>query len=157
MQEVIFEKVEANVEKAPEILASRKRRLFARFIDFLILDFLLIVVEILQFEGGLESIGLGIKIILIIIAIIQAVLLTKYGQSIGKKIFKLKIVKRDTGENGGFLTNVLIRNLVISMIGVAQLNVFPIPVIMILDWVFIFGKDKRCLHDILAGTKVIRA
>ena len=36
-------------------------------------------------------------------------LLSRDGQTLGKKALGIRIVKRDTGHNGGFVTNVLLR------------------------------------------------
>jgi uncharacterized RDD family membrane protein YckC len=66
----------------------------------------------------------------------------------------IKIVKFDTGQNGGFVPNVLLRSIVNGLIG-------SIPFIgalyALVDILFIFAEDRRCIHDHLAGTVVIKA
>ena len=60
----------------------------------------------------------------------------------------IRIVKVDTGENGGFVTNVLVRTILNGLIGI-------IPLYGLIDILFIFRGDKRCIHDLIAGTKVV--
>ncbi|MBI4425449.1 MAG: RDD family protein [Elusimicrobia bacterium] len=80
----------------------------------------------------------------------QFYLLTTKGQTIGKRLFKIRIVKADTLENGGFVTNVLLRSIVNGLL-------WFIPVYMVADSLLIFRQDRRCIHDILAGTIVVKA
>ena len=61
----------------------------------------------------------------------------------------IMIVKVDTEENGGFVTNCLLRAFVNNLI--AQI----IPFYGLIDILLIFGSDRRCIHDYLAGTKVV--
>ena len=51
------------------------------------------------------------------------------------------------GNSGGFLTNVVLREWIIGIIGL-----FPIVgiVIIIIDKLFIFREDRRCIHDMIA-------
>ena len=60
----------------------------------------------------------------------------------------IKIVKLD-GANGGFMTNVLMRDIVNGLICL-------IPLYGLVDILFIFSEERRCIHDHIAGTKVIR-
>jgi uncharacterized RDD family membrane protein YckC len=80
--------------------------------------------------------------------ILQAYLLTVLGQSIGKKVMNIKIVKYDTGLNSGFVTNFLIREFLNELIGM-------IPFYELIDALFIFSDNNRCIHDRLANTIVI--
>lgn len=86
--------------------------------------------------------------------IVQVWMLTTRGQSIGKRLLKIRIVLfRDHG-HPGFLHAWLLRNFVPGVIG-------AIPYIGILftlvDVCFIFGEQRRCIHDHIAGTKVVKA
>jgi uncharacterized RDD family membrane protein YckC len=84
---------------------------------------------------------------------LQAYLVATTGQSIAKRLFNIRIVKVD-GSPAGFTAGVLIRNWLIVILQ-------QIPVVnMVLPWIdalLIFRQDRRCLHDLLAGTKVINA
>jgi uncharacterized RDD family membrane protein YckC len=75
------------------------------------------------------------------------------GQTIGKVILKIRIVDLD-GNIPGFGKIVVFRYLIPSI-------AFPIPllgsVFALVDSLFIFGAEHRCVHDYIAGTKVINA
>jgi len=96
-------------------------------------------------EGLLGTIG-GLAIVVILIY--QAYLLTTAGQSIGKKLVHIKIMKANTGGSRGFVTNVLLREIVNSLLAL-------IPLYAIVDILFIFRDDQRCIHDMIAGTRVV--
>ena len=81
--------------------------------------------------------------------IVQVVLLVEYGQTIGKRLGGIRIVMMSAGENGGFVPNVLLRAWLNFIIGI-------IPLYGLVDVLFIFREDRRCIHDLIAGTRVIR-
>lgn len=87
------------------------------------------------------------------LVLVQATLLTVRGQSIGKIITGLRIVRARTGAPAGFLHAFLLR-------GFLPRCLRHLPLIGILFWFvdncFIFRTDRRCLHDLIAGTKVVR-
>lgn len=87
---------------------------------------------------------------LLIFSIIQFIYLTTRGQTLGKMICKVKIVLFEGGNNGGFVPNVLLRAIVNSLIGM-------VPFYGIVDIFFIFREDQRCIHDLIAGTVVVKA
>ncbi len=87
---------------------------------------------------------------LLCLAGVQIYLLTTAGQTIGKKVMNIKIVKFDDESEGGFVTNVLLRGIVNGVIGI-------IPFYGLVDVLFIFREDQRCIHDLIASTKVIKA
>ena len=136
--------LEAGLATMPETfgLASRGARLFAVMVDGITLMALLII-------GGLISPFWG-PIAFGVFMVVQVILLTKDGQTVGKKVLGIRIVKRDTGQNGGFVTNVLLRLVVNGALGL-------IPLYGIVDALFIFRQDCRCIHDFIAGTKVVTA
>ena len=59
-------------------------------------------------------------------------------------------MKINTGENGGFVRNVLLRLIANGMIG-------SIPFYGLVDILFIFRSDRRCIHDLIARTQVVYA
>ncbi len=82
----------------------------------------------------------------------QAYLVATTGQSIAKKLFKIQIVKVD-GSPVNFVSGVLVRNwlmMVLQQIPVVNM------ILPLLDALFIFRQDRRCIHDLIAGTKVIQ-
>lgn len=82
------------------------------------------------------------------IGLYQMYLLSTLGQTIGKKVVNIRIVKIDSGENGGFMTNVGLRLVLSGLLGI-------IPLYTLVDVLFIFRADRRCIHDLIARTRVI--
>jgi len=81
----------------------------------------------------------------------QAYLVTTTGQSIAKRLFKIKIVKLD-GSPVSFVSGVLLRNwLMLILQQIPGVNA----ILPLVDALFIFRQDRRCVHDFIAGTKVI--
>jgi uncharacterized RDD family membrane protein YckC len=134
-------------------LAGRGQRLAAHIIDSV--AFLLIVM-LSAILGGMID-GYDDSTVMLIISLsavilflsFQGYLLTTTGQTLGKRLLGIKIVKHKTGENGGFVTNVLIR------FGVNYILASFVPFYGLIDVLFIFAKDKECIHDKMAGTKVV--
>jgi len=91
--------------------------------------------------------------LLAVLLLVQLTLLTLRGQSIGKLLLRLRIVRVPDGSAPGFLYAFLLR-------GFIPFVVEQIPMAGLLFWVvdscFIFRGDRRCLHDWIAGTTVIR-
>jgi uncharacterized RDD family membrane protein YckC len=115
-------------------------------------------------EGGLvpgrdESllIGLGITGFVgflgaLAVAIYQWVLITRTGQTLGKKWNGIRIERIDGGRMS-FGTGVFLRNWVPKLIsGVPYLG----GIFQLVDCLFIFRDDRRCIHDHIAGTRVVR-
>jgi uncharacterized RDD family membrane protein YckC len=127
--------------------ASRLSRLGAYVIDVVIL-------------GGCIGLGLfalssgsTLGVILFLLAYLAAfafalvdlVWLSKKGQTIGKRLAGIRIVNYFDGRNPGFMGAVVMRNIVPSII----------PGMFLIDYFFIFGEERRCLHDLIAGTRVV--
>ena len=120
--------------------ATRSKRFMAAMIDGLII--LLFYLTGLTLENSfIFPAGLGA------ILIYQAYLLTTCGQTIGKQVCGIVIVETRTGGNGGFAVNVFKR-------GILNLALCLFPPYAVADIVCIMGNDRRCIHDIIAGTMV---
>lgn len=146
--------------------ASRLLRLFAFMIDSLLLAlafaggvgimFSLISAGIIN-QAALESkemMGIdSINAICVIyflplaLCLIQWNMIATCGQTIGKKLFGMRIVTSD-GQAPGFLQGVVLRNWVRNLLTM-------VPFLGLIDILFIFGESRRCLHDYLAGTYVV--
>ncbi len=145
------------IEKNHEF-ADRGTRLIAKIVDRLLLFFSAIVSSIIVIAINPVNADKNIGVLAIVvmfmaaagIIIFQAYFLTIQGQSIAKKWFKIRIVDAESKKTGGFLQNFLFRsvlNFIISFL----------PVYGLVDALFIFRKDRRCVHDFLAGTVVLNA
>ena len=141
-------------------LASRWSRLGAVFIDTIIMVLIAIILiyvsGIYESLSELESISLLKRVIIgligsIFFLIINGKLLVSYGQTVGKKILRIKIVTLD-----GQLPN--IKTLIFKRYALF-LFIQHTPIIgqfiSLINPLFIFNKEKRCLHDLVASTKVI--
>ena len=82
---------------------------------------------------------------------IQAFMLAKSGQSIGKKLTKIKIVDAENGEKVSLMRAFTLRSFIFIV-----LNLLFMPFITIIDHVFALGEKRQTLHDKLAKTKVIK-
>jgi len=87
-------------------------------------------------------------IVLAVTLVCQIYLLSSQGQTLGKKVVNIRIVKVNTCVNGGFATNVLLRMI---LNGILE----SIPFYGLIDILFIFRKDLRWIHDSIAGTHVV--
>ena len=144
-------------------LASRGKRLGGSLLDGLIS---IAVTVPLMFAAGIfeqikngqqMSIGqtalfffLGLGIFLLI----HGYLLSKYGQTVGKKIVGTRIVSKENGKIFPLGRIFALRVLPISII--SQLP-FIGGLFGLADSLFIFRNDKRCIHDLIAGTIVVEA
>ena len=111
---------------------------------------------------ALGMIGLG-GILILAYLIFQAVLMSKTGQSLGKRIMKIKVVNED-GDNPGFAGTVAMReivpNLVLGVVGlipflgvIAQFGFWVACLVML----FLVDRDRRTLQDMIAKTYVVDA
>ena len=85
----------------------------------------------------------------------QAIGLATTGQTTGKRLLRIRVVNRTTGGPPGFLRGVLVRH--VLMFAVNLLTCGLTQVYHVIDPLFIFRDDRRCLHDMLAGTVVVVA
>jgi uncharacterized RDD family membrane protein YckC len=141
-------------------LAGRGSRLVAALIDGFIFGLSctpgLIIIGVGGDESDTPKIIGGVLIGLAFLAVlaVQIYLLTTRGQTIGKKMMSVKIVKYDDGSNPGFVHACLLRLIVPGLINAIPIvgSIFPL-----VDVCFIFGEERRCIHDLIAGTKVVNA
>lgn len=94
----------------------------------------------------------GFSFFCIAVLIMQIVLLSRYGQTLGKKIMNIKIVDDNSGLKAPVYRTFLIRELLFSF-----LYQILFPVILLIDFGFIFSERRRTLHDRLAKTLVVDA
>jgi uncharacterized RDD family membrane protein YckC len=143
-------------------LASRGKRLAAAIIDIIIFLPLVIIIasplglidtEVtdepppFDLEQTLQLFIIGQVLFLLV----QGYLLHSRGQTIGKVLLKIQIVATN-GDMLGLGKLYFVRYFVFSLL--AQIPVIG-AVVALANILFIFGKEKKCLHDRLAGTKVI--
>jgi len=79
-------------------------------------------------------------------------LLAKHGQSVGKRLCGIRIVRQDG--SAPTLWEVFVKR----YLSILLLGQIPMAgnLVSLVDALFIFRKDRRCLHDLLAGTLVVK-
>ena len=104
---------------------------------------------------GMALIGLGTFSLLLV----QIIMVSMRGQTIGKRPIGIRIVRFGDGSNPGFARAWLLRSLVVGLIGTLAALILPMlgNVFSIVNYAFIFRADRRCLHDLIADTKVVKA
>lgn len=133
-------------------LASRSSRFFA-----FILDIILVILAScpIYFISSEESTTVFFIFLLVGIlaplslSVAQIWFLSTAGQTLGKKILKIRIVKAADGKTAGFLNAVFLRSWVTGIL-------YLVPFVVIVDFLMIFLPERKCLHDFIAGTKVIK-
>ena len=83
----------------------------------------------------------------------NVVLLTLRGQSIGKLLTGIQIVRAQDQSRAGFVKAVMLRWFLFAVISSMQFIGLPL---MLGDILLIFRSDRRCLHDLVADTMVIK-
>lgn len=132
-----------------------------------VLDIFLFLISLIPFLFTAEAFGgsnfntdnlamaafwlLGVPVVL---WFIQIYYLCNQGQSLGKMMMGIRISRVQDDANPGFASVIIVRSIVPSILtGIPVLGWF----FWITDLLFIFRDDRRCIHDLLAGTHVVRA
>lgn len=165
-----------------KVLASLGQRLGAKMIDWFLLLLpvyvLLIAIMDATFEAKIlalredppammealklqitQALEAGNQTVLAMYAVISAlmianvVLLTLRGQSIGKLLTGIQIVRALDGSRAGFVKAVMLRWFLFAVVSSIQFIGLPL---MLGDIFLVFRTDRRCLHDLVADTKVIK-
>jgi uncharacterized RDD family membrane protein YckC len=93
------------------------------------------------------------SLLLLGLVIYQLIMLGQRGQSIGKRMLGIRIVTHPDGANPGGVKTILLRGLVTGIIS----NIpFLGALFSIVNICFIFREDRRCIHDLIAGTQVVK-
>jgi len=98
------------------------------------------------------TLGVVSLVLLGVVMAIQWTLLGVRGQTVGKMVAGIRVVRVD-GSRATFFRTVVVRYWPFFLIGLVG-NVGS--VVGTLDSLFVFRRDKRCLHDLMADTKVVR-
>lgn len=140
------------------------RRLVASAIDFVLVPLVSFLVMLIS--GAMESadayagnqiwlrgIGLGVVGYLLI----NGWLLHRRGQTVGKMVMGIMIVDATSGEKASLWRLILIRALFFPLLYLPLLFSFVgfWALLPLLDQAFVLRPDRRCLHDLAAGTAVV--
>ncbi len=155
------------------VLASRSARLGAFVLDFVIpvvligaplaLSGFIAVFEAIaagELPESVPGVGIGASvagIMLLAWTALTTIFVVRNGQTVGKKLVGIKVVRSD-GSKAGINRLTWLRNVVNalpSFIPVVGLVIGPI--YWVVDSLFIFGNARQCIHDKIADTIVVRA
>ncbi|GMR21865.1 MAG: hypothetical protein BMS9Abin37_0185 [Acidobacteriota bacterium] len=141
-----------------DVLAGRGARLAAVLIDYLCM----VAVSIPGFAGflyvettganaaAMDLVTIAFAIGLGILGAIQGIYIVRDGQTVGKKMMKIRIVDHVDGHIPTWPR-------ILGMRYILNMALRQVPFYFLVDALLIFGKDQRCIHDHLAGTKVVEA
>jgi uncharacterized RDD family membrane protein YckC len=178
-----FEDIE-NQKTREIILATRASRLAAKLLDtFFLIAIIFIGLVIASISGKMSFADLyiwilewilekqtgeisssvnynpgGFQIFLIILSfiaviMIQGKLLIRDGQTIGKKIIGIKIINAYTLGKVKWFNIIFIRWIFFGILSVLP---YVGNITLFMDVVFIFSKNRKCIHDMLSGTVVAK-
>lgn len=130
-------------------LATRTSRFGASILDSVATLLPLLLLGIGPMGAARLEVILVSMVLLVIATIgVQLWAQVRWGQSLGKRLVNIKVVRTD-GSDVELWRIVLVGNLVVQVLSQAC------GVLSLLDVLFIFRDDRRCLHDHLAGTIVV--
>lgn len=110
-------------------------------------------IDLSGFREGLTWVWIG----LLSAMFVQCLLLGFRGQNLGKLLVGGRVVRVD-GSRAGFLRAAVLRFMLPVMFIMFLNIIFPLGFFFLaVDYGFMFRADGRCLHDLIAGTKVVRA
>ena len=138
-------------------LAERGTRLAAAILDGLCLGGIGIIAAIAipaaQQSGGSAFVWIGLGVIgLLVVIVLNCMWIHQLGQTIGKRIMKIKTVRSD-GERCG-----LVRVFFLRYLPTALMSAVPYVgwIVGLTDSCLIFRETRKCLHDHIADTIVIK-
>jgi uncharacterized RDD family membrane protein YckC len=151
--------VVADVAAEATELATRGNRFLAALVDVVIqvavlwLASLVLPWQIFDPDPSVAETAATGAISLALFLALHGWLLVRDGQTLGKKLLGVRIVRPDGSRADA-------RRLLGLRYGIGWLlTLVPVagPIYALLDALFIFRRDRRCLHDLIAGTIVVRA
>lgn len=153
-------------------LAGRLSRLFAALLDaVIVVTASTVIVVVLSLETFLLAAGFG-QVLLVALppalyAFFNASLLAGSGQTVGKWVLNVRIVDQHTHQVVPVWNSLVLRYLLwnaspallfplLALLGLSEVALLAAGILW-LDVLCIFGSRRRCLHDLVAGTIVVRA
>lgn len=153
--------ISANVIAAGQSgdLASLARRVGAAALDALVAvacqvpAIVLMIAAAASSDSGQTSLlaivaVVGMYLMAFVFLAFQGYLVATSGQTIGKRVVRIRIVKQEDNELPGFGRGVAVRMLLNGLFALWAPYALA-------DVLFIFGATRECLHDRIARTKVV--
>jgi len=145
-----------------ERLAGRGRRLVATLIDMLLVPALTVLLIMITgvMEDAEDYRNSMWMLNVFLLAVVSYLFLNGYwlftrGQTVGKRVMGVAIVATSTGARAAFWKLICIRALFFPLLFVVISPVLAL--LPIIDQGVVFRKNRRCVHDLAAGTSVVKA
>ncbi len=146
------------------LLATLGERFAAALIDGLIMGCVTLIPTIIFFGGWMAYMGAAAEhrfvfpliaglMGFVVFILINGTFLARDGQTIGKKAMSIKIVRTD-GSKADFGRIIGWRQ---APVWIIQSIPFIGGLLGLIDVLFIFRESRRCIHDDIADTKVVKA
>ena len=146
-------------EPVKDSLATRGSRLAASIVDVVILGGIFVPIVLITAATSSQSsslmplmVQIGVTILCFLcLFTINGWFLHTRGQTLGKMALKIRIVRVDGHSTNGWDT------IGKRVVPIWALQMIPVvgSVVGLINILFIFRQDRRCLHDLIAGTEVI--
>ena len=139
--------------------ASIWSRLGAATLDFFVVPTVALIIMLIS--GALENAEAWskgfpwVRVLLLGIAaylLVNGVLLWRYGQTLGKRLFKIKVVDHNSGQLPAFWKLIVLRAPFFPLLHSSLIGLWYLPAINLLPGLL---TDRRCLHDWVCGTSVV--
>ncbi len=133
--------------------ASRGTRLAAVLLDMVLAAPLVFIAQEWGYANTstVDPVGATALIGFLILQNVQVYLVASSGQTIGKRVMRIRVVDARTGEHTGWFRVVVLRVYANRILVAATLLLYGL-----VDALFIFRGDRRTVHDRLARTRVDR-
>jgi uncharacterized RDD family membrane protein YckC len=105
--------------------------------------------------GGKFFVGIYV----VVFVIMQIRLILERSQTLGQYFFNIQVFDIKKNKRVGFWRYTLLRDFVGKTLVIGAIpiiNLIFMPIYFIIDHLFIFKKDRRAVHDLVAGTRVIK-
>jgi uncharacterized RDD family membrane protein YckC len=138
-------------------LAGRGERLGAAVLDSVLVMVPVLLAFVPMFmarDNGNAEVWSGFLVLLVVVAAIavNCVLLSRNGQTIAKYMLRIRVARPD-GSNPGLARIFFARYLPLAVLGALP---FIGTVVTLVDALMIFRDNRRCLHDDIADTIVLK-
>lgn len=139
--------------------ASIWRRLSAATVDFFVVPTVALVIMLIS--GALENAEAWsngfpwVRVLLLGVTaylLVNGVLLWRYGQTLGKRLCKIKVVDHNSGQQAAFWKLIVLRAPFFPLLHSSLIGLWYLPAI---DLLLGLRKNRRCLHDWVCGTSVV--
>lgn len=158
-----------NMDQSGDVLAGRLTRLGAAILDGIIIA---VIVLPIQFASGFTERAMQQQVTIVetlvmsllgifVLFVVNGYTLANRGQTLGKIAANIQVVDFETGKLLSYFRVFVLRNLWIVPINIivafipGAIDDNLVSLVALADALFIFGSAKRCIHDYIAGSKVV--